>query len=312
VNAAKSLPMTVAEFDDGKQATFKTAIAAAAGVLSADVTIVKIESISSARRGGAICHVAMRCLLAAGIRIDMSIKAANQNAGDTVGAKLTATAINAQLQQAGLPAATLLEAARTAPSGKGSSTSDGAGGNGMLPVIIGATVGLTVLLVIAFFLYRRCRQKVAETKCATAMSEVASAELGMCPPTAQAATLPDVEARVSKTKHETQRDMTLYDLPFAEPGMSSSARLLLAKISLPAGFELPAGRIFSVPSVSLEPQVLTHNHATAGFGSTSTVDVCDREDQDQEGGKIRRVFFQKNCLPHKLLNQEKHSNKGCN
>ena len=174
MTAAVSLPMTVADFDDGKQATFKTAIAAAAGVSSADVTIVKIESISSARRGGAIRHVTLRRLLAAGIRIDISVKAANQNAGDALGAKLTVTSINAQLQQAGLPAATLLEAATTAPSGEGSSTSDGAGG-GMLPVIIGAAVGLTVLLAIALFVYRRYRQKATETKSATAMSALASA-----------------------------------------------------------------------------------------------------------------------------------------
>ena len=226
--------MTLAEFDDGKQATFKTAIAAAAGVSNADVTIVKIESISSAQRGGAISHVTLRRLLAASIRIDMSVKAANQNAGDAVGAKLTVTAINAQLQQAGLPAATLLEAARTAPSSEGSSTSDGAGGVGNLPVIIGVAVGPTVLLAIVFFLYRRYRHKAA-------VSALSSAELGMRPPTASAATLPDVAAGVGKTKHATQRDMELYDLPFAEPGMPNSAHLpgVPEEISLPAGFELP-------------------------------------------------------------------------
>ena len=196
MTAAVSLPMTVAEFDAGKQATFKTAIAAVPGVSNADVTIVKIESISSARRGGAIRHVTMRHLLAAGIRINISVKAANQNAGDALGAKLTVTAINAQLQQAGLLATTILEAARTAPSGEGSSTSDGTAGGGMLPVIVGVAVGLTVLLAIALFLYRRYRQKVTETQGATAMSELASAELGMRPPAAPAAILPDIEAHV--------------------------------------------------------------------------------------------------------------------
>jgi hypothetical protein len=138
----------------------------------------------------------MRRLLAAGIRVDMSVKAANQNAGDALGAKLTATAINAQLRQAGLPAATILETARTAPSGEGSSTSDEAGGGGMLPVIIGAAVGLTVLLAIAFFMYRRQWKKATETMSATAMSGLASAELGMRPPTAPVATLLDMDAHV--------------------------------------------------------------------------------------------------------------------
>ena len=50
-----SLLLTEAEFDDGKQATFRAAIAAAPGVSSANVTIVKFTSISSARRGGEIC-----------------------------------------------------------------------------------------------------------------------------------------------------------------------------------------------------------------------------------------------------------------
>jgi len=38
-----------------------------------DVTIVRIESINSARWERAIRHVAMRRLLAAGIRVDMSV-----------------------------------------------------------------------------------------------------------------------------------------------------------------------------------------------------------------------------------------------
>ena len=167
---------------------------------NADATIVKIESISSARREAAICQVAMQRLLAAGIRIDMIVKVANQNAGDALGAKLTATSINVHLQQAGLPAATILQAATTAPSGKGSSLSDGAGG-GMLQVIIVAAVGLTVLLAIALFVYRRYRQKATETKSATAMSALASTELGMRPPTAPAATLLDMEARVGTSSN---------------------------------------------------------------------------------------------------------------
>jgi len=187
-----SLPLTIAKFDAGKQA-FRGAIAAAASVSSVDVTIVKVTSISGARRGLEI-RDARRHLLAAGIRVDMSVTAASQNAADALGAKLTVTAINAKLQQAGLPAATILEAAKTAPSGDGSSTSNAAAGGGMLPAIIGAAAGLVVLLAIAVCFYRRYRKKKA--KGATAMSDLASAELGMRSPTAPAATLPDMEAHV--------------------------------------------------------------------------------------------------------------------
>jgi len=196
VTAAVSLPMIVAEFDDDKQETFKKAIAAAAGVSSANVTIVKIESISSVRQEGATRHVTMRHLLAAGIRIEMSIKAANQNAGDTLVAKRTVTAINTKLQQAGLPVATILEEARTAPNGDATSTSDADAVGGMLPLIIGAAAGLAVLLAIAFFFYRRYRKKAAETKRATAVSELVSVELGMLS-MAPVATVQNIEARLS-------------------------------------------------------------------------------------------------------------------
>jgi len=121
----------------------------------------------------------------------MSVTAASQNAADALGAKLTVTAINAKLQLAGLPAATILEAAKTAPSGDGGSTSNAAASGGMLPAIIGAAAGLVVLLASAFFFYRRYRK--TQAKSATAMSDLASAELGMRTPTA---TLPDMEAHV--------------------------------------------------------------------------------------------------------------------
>jgi len=75
VNMAVSIPMTIPEFDNSKQATFRAAIAAAAGVQNADVTLVKVERISNALRGEEI-HAAGRQMLVAGIRIDMSINAA--------------------------------------------------------------------------------------------------------------------------------------------------------------------------------------------------------------------------------------------
>jgi len=75
----------------------------------------------------------------------------------------------------------------------------------MLQVIIGAAIGLTVLLAIVFFLYWRYRQKATETKSATAMSELASAELGMRLPTAPAATLVDMETRVGTSSNPAGR-----------------------------------------------------------------------------------------------------------
>jgi len=67
----------------------------------------------------------------------------------------------------------------------------------MLSAIIGAAAGLVVLLVIACFFYRHSRKNRA--KCGTAMSDLASAELGMRPPTASAVILPDIDAHVSSS-----------------------------------------------------------------------------------------------------------------
>jgi len=233
--------MTVTEFDAGKQAIFRVAIAAAAGVSNADVTIVKVESISGAQRAGGITTPRRR-LLAAGIRVDLSIKAADKNAADAVGAKLTVASINVKLQQAGLPAATILEAAKTAATGGASST--GNAGGGMLTAIIGAAVGLVVILAI-FFLFRW----------------------------------------YSRTKKETQRDVTTYDETCTELCMQNLARPSLAteENSPPARVELPADVIYSVPNVTLEVPVLTHNHGTAIFDSTSTVAENDTKDQQQAG-----------------------------
>jgi len=121
----------------------------------------------------------------------MSVTAASQNAADALCAKLSVTSMNAKLQQAGLPAASLHEAATTARSGDGGSTSDAAAGGGMLPAIISAAAGVVVLLVITFFFYLRYYKKMA-----TSMSDLASAELGMHPQTAPTARPSDMEAHV--------------------------------------------------------------------------------------------------------------------
>ena len=99
--------MTLSEFDEGKRANFMVAIATTAGVLNADVIIDKVETIDNARRGQNTL-AATRRLLATGIRIDIRIKAADENAAEAMGARLTITAINEKLQQAGLPPAAIL------------------------------------------------------------------------------------------------------------------------------------------------------------------------------------------------------------
>jgi len=186
---AVSLPLTESKFDNDKKATFRAAIAAAAGVSSADVTIVKVTSTSSAQQGGEI-HDAR----GPGIRVNMSVRAASHIEADTLCAKLTVTSMNAKLQQAGLPAATLLEAAMTAPSEDGYSTSYAATSGGMLPAIISAATGLVLLLTIVVFFYEWYHKKNANI--ATAISDLASAELGMRPQTTPAARPSDIEAHV--------------------------------------------------------------------------------------------------------------------
>ena len=116
--------MTLSDFDDGTQSTFKAAMAAVTGVSNADVSIDNIESISTARRGLNI-SIPMRRLLAEGVRIDMSIKVADKTAADAMHAKLTVTAINTKLQESGLPAVTILEAPKSVASQDGAVNTDG-------------------------------------------------------------------------------------------------------------------------------------------------------------------------------------------
>jgi len=134
--------MTLSEFDDGKKTDFRATIAMVADVSTADVKIMKVESMDSISSD-------RRQLLLTGIRIDMSVKAADKNTADAMGAKLTVTAINTKLQEAGMPAATILEAPKT-------EISDEANGGSVLSVIIGAAAGgLSVLIGIACCFFRR-------------------------------------------------------------------------------------------------------------------------------------------------------------
>ena len=203
VTMAISLPITVSEFDEGTKKSFKSSIAEVAGVSTADVIIDKIESITTARSGGGIS--VSRRLLVAGIRIDMNIQAADKNTADALGAKLTVTAINSKLQQAGLPSVTILKAPTTTANRDGSSTSGthddggGAGVSNMLPAIIGAGVGFVVLLLLAFCFYRQYSKRQTELESSTVESDVASAELGLCPTQIR----PDIAARLGTSSATT-------------------------------------------------------------------------------------------------------------
>lgn len=145
VTLAVSLPLTLSDFDDGTQSTFKVAMAAVTGVSNADVSIDNIESISTARRGLNI-SIPMRRLLAEGVRIDMSIKAADKTAADSMHVKLTVTVINTKLQESGLPAVTILEAPKSVASHSGKELNLGIVG------AIGGAIGLAFLGYIYIFL----------------------------------------------------------------------------------------------------------------------------------------------------------------
>ncbi len=99
VKVVLSLPLAKSEFTEDKQSKFREAIATAAGAKPADVTIDKILA-SVGRR-----------LLSELILVHTSIKAADQKAGDAIATSLTTDRINGALQSAGLPKATIKEAA---------------------------------------------------------------------------------------------------------------------------------------------------------------------------------------------------------
>ena len=85
--------MTATEFDDGKQQSFKEAIARTAGqaVRADHVIIDKVEEMSTVRR-----------LLTQGIRIVVSLKALDKIAADAITTNLTQEGINRKLEEVGL------------------------------------------------------------------------------------------------------------------------------------------------------------------------------------------------------------------
>ena len=105
-----SLPMTKAEFDDEKQQAFKEAIAKTAGqgVRADHVLIDTIEEMSTAARR----------LLAQGIRVAVSVNAPDKDAASAIATSLTEAGINTELEKAGLPPVTLLEAAAVEEGGE--------------------------------------------------------------------------------------------------------------------------------------------------------------------------------------------------
>jgi hypothetical protein len=102
-----SLPMTKQEFTEEKKVKFRASIATAAGVTPADVTLDKIETISS-RRGSD------RHLLTDALRVDTIVKASDESAAVSMASALTQDKINSELEKAGLPKVAMLEAPKAA------------------------------------------------------------------------------------------------------------------------------------------------------------------------------------------------------
>ena len=139
-----SLPMAEVEFDDEKQQAFKEAIAQTAGqaVRADHVIIDAIEEMTTAARR----------LLNRGIRIEVSVNAVDKSAADAIAVKLTEEGINNKLEEAGLPPATLLEAAAVARTTNVNQTATFEG-KAELPLggpwgVVGTIVGITVLFTL--------------------------------------------------------------------------------------------------------------------------------------------------------------------
>jgi hypothetical protein len=164
VRITLSLPMSESAFTKDKQAAFKASLAQAAGVASEAVVINKIESISSRRH-----------LLAEAIRVETSIMAAGA-AAQELASRLTADSINRELSKAGLPTATVLEAAKPSlnPLITSSELSASKTGTGAVaaataassasffstPVLVGGILGIVFLAgIVACFCRWKCKNQ---------------------------------------------------------------------------------------------------------------------------------------------------------
>jgi len=149
-----SLPMTVESFTQSKQIQFVESVARAAEVAVVNVKIDKIESIKDPSRR----------LLAESIRVETSVKAVDTSTANSVANRLTPVKINVELEKAGLPKATMIEAPKTifvngevgintvsSPSAESSAF----GASSMLiGAIVGGAVGALVIMALAVVVYR--------------------------------------------------------------------------------------------------------------------------------------------------------------
>jgi len=100
VKITLSLPMSKANFTADKQTALKASLARVAGVSDKDVTIDKIESITSGRNST--------------VRVEVSIKAGGIAAADEIVRKMTADNINDELKkETGLLAVIVLVPAKS-------------------------------------------------------------------------------------------------------------------------------------------------------------------------------------------------------
>jgi hypothetical protein len=160
VTLSLSLPFTKDDFTEEKQIKFRESLAVAADVKPADVKIDKIETIGGRRGAG-------RHLLAGSIRVDTSIRAADNVKASSIVNRLTADNINAELAKVGLPKSTILEAPKVANAVQGEANivpvAEPLSSNINIAAAAGAGAGVGFVLVLAlvfvcvYLQYRRNR-----------------------------------------------------------------------------------------------------------------------------------------------------------
>jgi hypothetical protein len=135
VKLTLSLPLTKNEFTTDKQSKFRESIAAASGSNAADVTIDRIDT---------IVNSVGRRLLSEYVLIYTSIMASDAKAADAIANSLTVDKINGSLDNAGLPKATIKQAATV----EAVSMVDPVESVNTIAPLIGGIVGGLVLLIV--------------------------------------------------------------------------------------------------------------------------------------------------------------------
>jgi len=150
VKMVVGLKISIVEFDNAKQLTFRQGIADVAAVAVGKVRIANIEAQTPSRRR----------LLIDSIKIDVEVAAKDTNAAASVANKLTVENINLQLGKAGLPEAEVLSipVVSAVPSPL-AEPEDKSNNLTILIVVVCAGAG-AVVLGIAVFVYRRHRTLV--------------------------------------------------------------------------------------------------------------------------------------------------------